>query len=293
MRPRSSSSLWLQTAPERTFPPVGRSIDAGVDVAVIGGGIMGLTTALLLKREGARVVVLERGEVGGAATGFTTAKVSALQGTLLSQIRRRHGDAAVEAYAQLSVLGRDRIADLVTGEGIDCELEARPAFTYAGDAAQVAQVEEEFAAAVAGGLDAELTTDVPLPFAVPAAVRLDGQLQFHPVRYARALAALVDGDGSAVHEWTTAKGVDEGRPCRVRTAEGHTVTAAHVVVATNYPLLDRGLFFARLAAARSYLVAARLRGPGPEGMLISAGEPTRSLRTSPAGGESWLLVGGE
>ncbi len=293
MTVHSTESLWLAAAPEETYPALTGDIDADVDVAVIGAGITGLTTALLLKREGARVVVLERNEVGGEATGLTTAKISALQGTQLSEIARMHDDDTVADYARASLAGRDLIASLVADEGIDCDLETRPAFTYAADAEQVSSVEKEHDVAQRAGLGVELTTDVPLPFAVPAAVRLDDQLQFDPVKFARALAARVHGDGSAVHEQTAASAVDEGSPCTVTTTEGHTVRAQHVVVATNYPLLDRGIFFARLEAARSYLVAARLRGAGPDGMLISASQPTRSLRTHQAGDERWLLVGGE
>jgi nitrite reductase/ring-hydroxylating ferredoxin subunit len=82
--------------------------------------------------------------------------------------------------------------------------------------------------------------------------------------------------------------IEEGSPCRVRT-EGATVTAERVVVATHYPLLDRGLFFARLESKRSYCIAARIRGSLPKGMSITAGEPTRSIRSY----EDLLIVGGE
>ena len=68
-----------------------------------------------------------------------------------------------------------------------------------------------------------------------------------------------------VFERTRATGVDDGDPCRVRTDAGGEVTAAHVVIATHYPTLDRGLFFARLAAERSYAIGvarARARAAG-------------------------------
>jgi len=128
---------------------------------------------------------------------------------------------------------------------------------------------------------------------VRRAACLADQGQLDPVRYVRGLAAAVDGDGSRVFESTAVADVHEGSPCRVRTLDGATVTAGAVVVATNYPLLDRGLFFARMEAARSYLVAARLRGAGPRGMFITAGSPSRSLRSYDDGEETWLLVGGE
>ena len=68
-----------------------------------------------------------------------------------------------------------------------------------------------------------------------------------------------------------------------------TLTAGQVVVATHYPVLDRGLYFARLKAERSYCVAARVRGSLPQGMSITAGSPTRSVRSY----GDLLIVGGE
>jgi len=54
-------SLWVGTAAESDYPPLPG--DLTVDVAVIGGGIAGLTTALLLKRQGARVALIEAGRI--------------------------------------------------------------------------------------------------------------------------------------------------------------------------------------------------------------------------------------
>ena len=120
-------------------------------------------------------------------------------------------------------------------------------------------------------------------------MRLADQVQIHPTRYAQGLAAAMHGNGSLVFEGTRALGVDEGAPCRVRTAGG-TVRAEHVVVATHYPFLDRGLYFARLKPQRSYCIAARLAsGAPPQGMSISAGSPTRSVRSA----GDLLIVGGE
>jgi glycine/D-amino acid oxidase-like deaminating enzyme len=75
----------------------------------------------------------------------------------------------------------------------------------------------------------------------------------------------------------------------VRTTDGE-VRAGHVVVATHYPILDRGLYFARLKSQRSYCIAASLAsGRPPQTMAISAGSTTRSIR----GYRDLLIVGGE
>jgi glycine/D-amino acid oxidase-like deaminating enzyme/nitrite reductase/ring-hydroxylating ferredoxin subunit len=289
MHPTTTSeahSLWLQTAPAAGYPSLKSGSD--FDVAVLGGGITGLTTALLLKRDGARVAVVEAASVGSGVTGCTTAKVSALQSTIYSTIRNRHGEDAAAVYAEASLAGVERVAAFVDEETIECDLERRPALTYAVEKDGLSSVEREAKAARDAGLDAVLTDRVDLPFPVLGALRLSDQLQFHPVRYAQGLAAAVDGDGSVVAEGTRALAVEEGSPCQVRTTGG-TITAGQVVVATHYPCLDRGLFFARLKAQRSYCIAARVRGPLPESMAINVEAPTRSVRSY----RDLLIVGGE
>jgi glycine/D-amino acid oxidase-like deaminating enzyme/nitrite reductase/ring-hydroxylating ferredoxin subunit len=282
-----AESLWLQTAPITAYPQLSRDLE--VDVAVIGGGIAGLTTALMLKRAGHRVAVLEAARVGRGVTGCTTAKVTALQSTLYCTIRQRHGEETAAAYATASRAGVERLAALVAEEGIDCDLVRRDAYTYALEQDERPAIKQEAEAARQAGLPVEFVDSFDVPFPVHGAVRLAGQIQLQPVRYAQGLAAAVHGDGSVVFEDTRVLGVREGRPARVRTADAE-VRAGHVVVATHYPILDRGLYFARLKPQRSYCVAVRLAsGTPPPSMSINPGSPTRSVRDA---GEL-LIVSGE
>jgi glycine/D-amino acid oxidase-like deaminating enzyme/nitrite reductase/ring-hydroxylating ferredoxin subunit len=282
----AAGSLWLDSAPSSGYPTL--EGEADVDVAIIGGGVAGLTTALLLKRGGARVAVLEAARIGTGVTGCTTAKVTALQATMYSTISARHRDAA-SPYAEASLAGVERVAEIASEEGIDCELERRPAFTYAADESERKSVERELEAARLAGLPVEWVDGPDLPFAVNGAVRLRDQLQLHPVRYVQGIAAAVDGGGSHVFENARVLRASERSPARVATSTG-AVRAEHVVVASHYPVLDRGLYFTRLKAERSYCIAARLaRGALPTGMSISAGANSRSVRSS---GE-FLIVGGE
>jgi glycine/D-amino acid oxidase-like deaminating enzyme/nitrite reductase/ring-hydroxylating ferredoxin subunit len=280
-------SLWLAAAGAAVdYPALDGDVTA--DVAVVGAGITGLTTALLLTRAGLRVAVLDADRVAHGASGNNTAKVSALQATVYSGLVRRHGVAAAAGYADASLAGVEAMADIVEREGIDCDLRRRPAFTYAFEESERAGVTAELEAAERAGLPV-VAEDPDLPFPVFGSVRLDNQLAVHPVRYLRGLAAAVARDGGLVFEHSRVLDVRAGSTARVSTGQG-TVHAEHVVIATHAPLLDRGAYFARLEAVRSYCVAARLRsGEPPVGLAISAGDPAWSIASA---GEL-LIVGGQ
>ena len=283
-------SPWLATTGDAGFPAVER--DLTVDVAVLGAGIVGLTTALLLKREGLTVAVIEAEGVGTGVTGHTTAKVSSLHGLTYASLRSSFGDEGARTYAGLNEAGIALVRALAAELGIDCDLRTKPAYTYAPDERDVRSVRKEVEAAQAAGLAASFTTETDLPFPVAGAIRVEDQSEFHPRRYLLGLAAAVDGGGCAVYEQTRATGVRDGRPARVQTTAG-TVTADWVVVATHIPFLDRGLYFARTHPERSYALLCRIAGRPPQGMYLSTESPAHTLRSVPLEGEELLLVGGE
>jgi glycine/D-amino acid oxidase-like deaminating enzyme/nitrite reductase/ring-hydroxylating ferredoxin subunit len=283
-------SLWIDTSEEAGFPRLDRPLS--VDVAVLGGGIAGISTALLLKRAGMTVAVIEADRVGAGVTGHTTAKLSSLHGLTYARIASSFGDDGARAYGEANQAGIEQIAQWVEEEGIDCDFRRKPNYTYATSPEQLGDIEKEVEVAQRVGLPASYTEEVDLPYPVAGAVRFDSQAEFHPRRFVLALAELVAGDGSHVFEGTRALGVSDGRPARVETT-GAPVTAGYVVVATHFPFLDRGLYFARMHPERSYALGVRVRDAAPQGMYISADQPTRSIRSHPVADGEMLIVGGE
>jgi glycine/D-amino acid oxidase-like deaminating enzyme/nitrite reductase/ring-hydroxylating ferredoxin subunit len=286
----AQESLWVATSRGEQWPSL-----AGVhryDVAVVGAGITGVTTALLLKRAGMRVAVLEMGTVCQGVTGYTTAKVTSLHQLAYAELASRFDDQTAQVYGAANQAAIEQVAALVRELDIDCAFERRPALTYTLDGEQVAQVQAEAQTATRVGLPARFVTETDLPFPIAGAVRFENQAQFHPHDYVQALVENVDGQGCAVYERSRVVDVRDGSPCRVETPGG-VVEADHVVVATHLPLLDRGLFFAKAHPSRSYAMAVRVDGAVPEGMYINVEQPTRSVRAYVRNGQRMLIVGGE
>jgi glycine/D-amino acid oxidase-like deaminating enzyme/nitrite reductase/ring-hydroxylating ferredoxin subunit len=284
---QGGESIWVATTPETDYPAL--STDVEVEVAVVGAGIAGVTAAVLLKRAGKRVALLDAKRIVRGATGYTTAKVTAGHGVVYTKLADTFGEDGARIYAESNQAAVERIAEL----GTDCDFERKDNYVVAEKPEEREQVELEADTMRRLGLPASFVTETPLPYEVAGAVKLENQAQFHPRKYLLALAETIPGEGSHVFENTRARFVNASEPCVVETEQGN-VRATDVILATQLPFMDRGLFFAKAHPHRSYAVAAPIEpASAPDGMFINAGQPTRSVRTIRDGDRLLIQTGGQ
>jgi glycine/D-amino acid oxidase-like deaminating enzyme/nitrite reductase/ring-hydroxylating ferredoxin subunit len=286
-------SFWIASTLPTSYPALAQDIN--VDVAIVGGGIAGITTAMLLKQAGKRVAVLEADHIAAGVSGHTTAKITSQHQLKYATLIKELSLGKARLYGEANQAAVEQVASLVQTHGIDCDFERKAAYVFAETAENLQSINQEVEAAQSLGLPASFVDQVPLPFETLGAIKFSDQAQFHPRKYLLALAAKINGDGSHVFEHTRVSTVDHEGPSQVKTQTGFTVTAQDVVVTTNLPILDQGLFFAKTYPQRSYLIGCRIDpAQAPDGMLIGTGSGYRSIRATPTDdGGQLLLIGGE
>ena len=290
---KEPESYWIASTPTTNYPALEEDIT--VDVAVIGGGVTGITTGYLLKREGLTVAVAEANRIGDGTTGHTTAKITSQHDLIYDKLITQLGMEKAKQYADSNEGAIKFMAQTIQENNIDCDLEWENAYVYAQSPENVEAIKKEVEAAQSLGIKASFAENLPLPFPVKGAIQFEGQAQFHPRKYLSAVAEKIAADGSHIFENTRAISIEGGQKCIVTMQNGKKITASKVVIATHYPFSNiRGLYVLKIFPSRTYIVAIRAKAKFPGGMYINVELPTRSLRSVSLGdGSELILIVGE
>ena len=291
-----TTPYWSRTATLPRFAPLDENLT--VDVAILGGGITGITAAYLLKTTGVSVALLERAECASVDTGHTSAHLTMVTDVPLTELVKRYGRDTATAIWDAGRLAIDRIETHIEAERIACNFRRVPGFLHAalaGKGMPHEQLRAQAELATELGFAASFVRDVR-PFGLPAA-RFEDQALFHPRKYLAGLLHTLPGDGSYVFENSAVEDVVD-EPLSVK-ANGHTVSCAYVVLATHTPLVGKSnllsatLLQSKLALYTSYVLAGRLpTGQIPYGLYWDTMDPYHYLRVEPSQGADVVIFGG-
>jgi len=294
----NTQPLWSETIHMPTHIPL--DTDLETDVVIIGGGITGLSSAHLLARAGLKVVLLERDRLGCGDTAHTTAHLTFMTDTRLSDLVRICGEEkAITSW----IAGRraiEHIRATATALGENVGLMDVPGYLVAHESADLekesARLRKEGELAVGSGFEVTFLESIG-PTGKPG-LRFARQMKFHPLKYLRALSRECIKLGVRIFENTNVE--DFGDDPRHLIANGRRVTYQHAVIATHVPLQgNRGtfgaaLFQTKLASYSTYAVAGRTpTGILPEIIWSDTANPFHYLRVDRHEDHDVLIFGGE
>ena len=290
----TSKSLWMSipVAPQAT-PLEG---DERCDVAVIGSGIAGLSTAYELSQRGRSVLVIDRGPIAGGMTARTSAHLAPLCDDLMGEMQKIKGEDQSKLFYESQSAAVDRIEEIQKNEGIDCNFRRLDGYLFQGDGMPADIIDEELDAVRAVGAPVERLVGVPLSGCDRRHVlRYPRQATFHPLKYLAGLAeACAKRKVRFFADSPVEEVVEENGAVTVKTAHG-IIRAGHAVVATNSSIVDRVALHSKMSPYRTYVIGFAIdRGALPDALYWDTEEPYHYVRLQPGdNGRDFLLVGGE
>src|SRR5439155_5842912 len=257
-RASAMPSLWERTARKFSTAPLRQNITT--DVCVIGAGIAGVTTAYLAARENRHVVLVDDGPVGGGMTARTTAHlVNAIDDRYID-IEKFLGKDCARLTAESHTAAIDCAQRIVREHKIDCNFERLDGYLFLPPGGSMNELMNELEAIHRAGLDSvERVDSIPnTRINSDAVLRFPRQAQFHPLKYLNGLTRVIVDLGGQIFTGTRVVAVEDGDRVKVKTSDGHTITAQAAVIATNCPINDRLVIHSKQAPYATYVVCLRV-----------------------------------
>ncbi len=263
--------IWL-TEDKTARPPLRGKQQA--EAVVVGGGLCGVTTALLLKRGGMQVVLLEAERAGFGASGHSMARATVQHGLIYSLLAKKWGQEVSQAYAICQSGALKAMASLIDELSISCGWTLQDASLVARTKEEARLLEKEEAAAQAAGLAMSHTPCGACPVPAHSLLTIPAQAMLDPYAYVQALVEAFVLLGGRVYENSRVRSITTQS---VSTETG-IVHAPFVIIATHFPIINfPGWYFLRARQWRSH-VAAFSGVPAFDGMYQHIGEGGFSLR---------------
>jgi glycine/D-amino acid oxidase-like deaminating enzyme len=283
-------STWYAGIRQPSFPPLSTTMT--VDVAIIGGGITGVTAAYLLSKEGKSVALIEKDRLGSLATGLTTAFLTSSLDTDVPKLMELFGNKKAKKMIASHEKAIDRVEEIVTNEKIACEFVRCPNIIFAASGKQAHALQEEERYASQLGFSTPFAIEGDFGFRHYGYLTMKHQAKFHPLKYLFGLAAAAKKNGAQIFEGVEAAEISHDPQPLVHTSTGHDIRANTVVVATYNPF-DKALFFKK-GTYISYILEAKLpSGRVPEGIYEDQMDPYHYFRVDKKRGFDRLIIGGE
>lgn len=290
---KDTISLWESiTENKPNYPNLNKDIE--VDVAIIGGGITGVTTALRLIEAGKDVAVLEADKVGSGTTGFSTGNLYVAVQPYYQHIITKFNIEIAKKIAHSRQFAIDYIASIVEEKNITCQFARRPWFLFTSDESKLAFLKKEIETLKKLDISINDTKTLPIPLKFKKAAVMENQARFNPLQYVIGIAENLHKKGCQIFENTRVMEVEENDDHCVLTTKNGKVTAKQVVIATHTPI---GINLSQMFTApyRSYVVAVELRDKTyPEGHFWDLDSPHHAVCTHALKSEKpeLLLVAG-
>ena len=203
------------------------------DVAIVGGGLTGVTTAMLLAEQGVRVVLTEARRLGDGAAWGCAGIVTAQLGLSYQTVSESAGLDDARILAHMALHAVESVRQVSATLDASCQPQETDVYTYAFLPRDLPALERQCELQRRLGLPVSIAPDAgSCPFPVELSTVMRRQLVLSPLGFVMGMAERANRAGCLIAEQSPVRAVEEGR----LILEDAVIEAPTVLLATGVPI---------------------------------------------------------
>lgn len=285
----SKQSTWEDLKPLDRYPKFKGEAEA--DVVIVGGGLCGILTAYFLNQAGRSVILLEKSALASGATQLTTAFITKVVDTHLTDLIKMFGRRKAKLVWESGQKAITTIAEIVKKEKITCDFRSCSDFIYANDKKELEDLNKEYASAKKLGFDVNLRNPDDFGFKSYGILEIKDQAKFHPLKFLNELAKKASIRGVQIYEKSEVVEIKESQNRIYTRTKNGMIVSKDVVIATYQPFNNPIQTFLKKGMYKSYVMEVELKDNEiPEGIYEDLHSPYHYFRID---NRNRMIVGGE
>lgn len=219
-----------------------------VDTLIIGGGIVGLTTAYFLMHSNRSILLIDKDKIGSGATYKSTAKISYLQKDIYQKLEKTYNYETSKLYYESQKEAINLLKDIIMKEKISCDLEKCKSYLFTTKKNGVKKIEKEKDILEKFDVTCYESNSLPISYKIESSFYVEDTYTFNPKKYTDKLSNILNSKINIVEETIAFNITKDNNLFNITTNKGK-ITAKTVIVATHYPFF----IFPNLLPLRNYI----------------------------------------
>ena len=239
-----------------------RNIDC--DVLIIGGGMCGMSTLLMLSDSDKKVILIDSNRVGSGITSKTTGKISVMQEYNYQKISKD----LVYDYMRSQVYSMKKLVRLIKDCNIPCDLKKNSSYLFTNSNENIKKVIKE-KNLLDKVLKCEIVDKLPNGYPCLYGIKSNNSYVFNPIKYINFIKNLCKDN---IYEYTRAISIVRKLDYFLVKTNKNKINAKKVIICTHYPVFVKKLFFPLVTSiTKEYIVCAETNDICDSNMICNDG----------------------
>lgn len=270
-----NKSIWEKSYKDNNFKTIDKDLE--IEVAIIGGGITGISVSYYLRNSNLDVSLFESSKIGHGITSKTTGKISYIQQGLLTKIKNIYNRETADEYYKSQKEATNLITSIIKDNNIECDLKCVDSYYFATNEKDIKKIKCEKDLLESFGESVKEVATLPDSVVLKYGIKCENTYVFNPIKYLNSLTHILKNSIN-IYENSKVTKIEKHKDYYLLNINQYKVKAKRIILASHYPYFLLPYLMPLKCSLEKSFIGAYKENSKKNFSVISHSKPVLSIR---------------